>query len=83
MGSVTDASIFSHPNWDVKCYVPFDGVEGPSCLVSQIVHSFVEVACGADIYADVGIMWSRATVYRWNLYWWFWPPLFFCLRSHV
>uniref|UniRef100_A0A8C7IRN9 methenyltetrahydrofolate cyclohydrolase n=1 Tax=Oncorhynchus kisutch TaxID=8019 RepID=A0A8C7IRN9_ONCKI len=41
-------------NWYVKFYVPVDGIEGPSCLVSQIVHSFF--VC------------SRATVSRWNLY---------------
>ena len=46
----TDSSIFlTDPNWDVKLYVPFDGVVGPSCLVSQIVHSFSEVTFGADI----------------------------------
>ena len=43
-------------DFDVEFYVPFDGVEGPSYLVSQIVHSFVEVTCGADVYAEVDIV---------------------------
>ena len=30
-------------------YVYFDGIASPSFLVSQIVHSFVEVTCGADV----------------------------------
>ena len=38
-----------NPNWYVEFYVPFDGIEGPSCLVSQIVQIFVEVTCGADV----------------------------------
>ena len=43
-GKVTDSHIFlPEPNWDVQFYVPFDGIEDPSCLVSQIVHSFVKV----------------------------------------
>ena len=50
MGSMTDSSIFlPDHNWYVSFFVPFDGIECPSCLVSQIVHSFVEVTCGADV----------------------------------
>ena len=37
------------PNWYVEFDVPFDGIEGSSCLVSQIIHSFVEVTCRADV----------------------------------
>jgi hypothetical protein len=43
-GKVSDSHIFlPDPNWDVQFYVPSDGIEDPSCLVSQIVHSFVKV----------------------------------------
>ena len=46
---------YPDPNWYVEFDVPFDGIEGPSCLVSQIVHSFVEGTCGTDVSAEVGI----------------------------
>ena len=32
------------PNWYVEFDVPFDGIEGPSCLVTQIVHNKLAVA---------------------------------------
>jgi hypothetical protein len=37
------------PNGYVKFYIPFDAIEDPSCLVSQIIYSFVKVTCGADV----------------------------------
>ena len=54
MGSITDSSIFSQILIViVKFDVRFDGVEGPSCLVSQLVHSFVEVTRGTDMVCIV------------------------------
>ena len=69
-------------------YVNFGGIEGPSCLVSLIVHSFVEVTCGADVLANVCIVFVCALGQRcldgicicgprnWTF---FGTPLFFCL----
>jgi hypothetical protein len=37
------------PNWYVEFYAPFDCIEGPYCLVFQMVHSFVEITCGTDV----------------------------------
>jgi hypothetical protein len=46
MGPITDLNIFSQILIGMSnC----DGIEGPSCLVSQIVDSFVEFTCGADV----------------------------------
>ena len=50
MGSIADSSIFSQILIGMlKFDVPFDGIEGPSCLVSLIIHSIVEVTCVADV----------------------------------
>ena len=48
MGSITDSSIFSQILIGMLNFM-FLLIECPSCLVSQIVHSFVEVTCGADV----------------------------------
>ena len=59
MGSITDSSVFwQDPNWYVKLYVPFNGIECDDQLasVSQIVHTFVELTCGVDVYAEVSIV---------------------------
>ena len=36
-------------DWDVNFNISFDGVKSPSCLVSQVICNFLEVACGADV----------------------------------
>ena len=36
MISINYSSIFlPDPNWYVEFYIPFDGIEGPSCLESE------------------------------------------------
>ena len=40
---------------DVHSYVSSDGAEGPPCLVSWAVHSFVEVYSIADVHAKEAV----------------------------